>query len=128
MAEDTKTPTEGEPATDPGEAEAERIFLVVVDETEEMQKALHFACRRALHTGGRVALLGNRPAEKNAAALAMLGHAVLLGQRDHRLRKAARLGGVAPIEAVQQREIEGMGPGAGMGYALCPVQRLGLAP
>jgi nucleotide-binding universal stress UspA family protein len=55
MAEDTKTPTEEEPA--PGPAEAERIFMVVVDETEEMQKALHFACRRALHTGGRVALL-----------------------------------------------------------------------
>ena len=34
----------------------ERIFLVVVDETEEMKAALHFACRRALHTGGRVAL------------------------------------------------------------------------
>ena len=30
---------------------------MVVDETEEMQNALHFACRRALHTGGRVALL-----------------------------------------------------------------------
>src|SRR5262245_13082834 len=45
----------------PGEAEAgheprERIFLVVVDETEEMKNALRFACRRALHTGGRVAL------------------------------------------------------------------------
>jgi nucleotide-binding universal stress UspA family protein len=45
----------------PGEAEAgheprERIFLVVVDETEEMKNALHYACRRALHTGGRVAL------------------------------------------------------------------------
>lgn len=35
----------------------ERIFLVVVDETEEMQKALHFACMRAQHTGGRVAML-----------------------------------------------------------------------
>jgi nucleotide-binding universal stress UspA family protein len=44
-------------AQEPAPAEAERIFLVVVDETEEMQKALHFACRRALHTGGRVALL-----------------------------------------------------------------------
>jgi nucleotide-binding universal stress UspA family protein len=54
MAEDTNMPAEAqEPAAD----EAERIFLVVVDETEEMHKALHFACRRALHTGGRVALL-----------------------------------------------------------------------
>jgi nucleotide-binding universal stress UspA family protein len=38
-------------------ASGERIFLVVVDETEEMRNALHFACRRAEHTGGRVAML-----------------------------------------------------------------------
>jgi len=56
MAEDAK-PTEDAQEPEAIEAEAERIFLVVVDETEEMQKALHFACRRALHTGGRVALL-----------------------------------------------------------------------
>jgi nucleotide-binding universal stress UspA family protein len=35
----------------------ERTFLVVVDETEEMRNALHYACRRAEHTGGRVAML-----------------------------------------------------------------------
>lgn len=35
----------------------ERVFLVVVDESEEMGNALRFACRRAQHTGGRVALL-----------------------------------------------------------------------
>ena len=35
----------------------ERIFLIVVDETEEMKLALRYACRRAKHTGGRVALL-----------------------------------------------------------------------
>ncbi len=35
----------------------ERLFLVVVDQTEEMKTALYFACRRALRTGGRVALL-----------------------------------------------------------------------
>jgi nucleotide-binding universal stress UspA family protein len=35
----------------------QRIFLVVIDETEEMRVALRFAARRALHTGGRVALL-----------------------------------------------------------------------
>jgi nucleotide-binding universal stress UspA family protein len=35
----------------------ERIFLIVVDETEEMKVALRYACRRAKHTGGRVALL-----------------------------------------------------------------------
>lgn len=37
--------------------EKDRVFLVVVDESEEMRVALHFACRRALRTGGRVALL-----------------------------------------------------------------------
>lgn len=35
----------------------ERIFLVVVDETEEMRVALRYAALRASHTGGRVALL-----------------------------------------------------------------------
>ena len=34
-----------------------RVFLVVVDDTEEMRAALMFSCRRARHTGGRVALL-----------------------------------------------------------------------
>jgi nucleotide-binding universal stress UspA family protein len=34
-----------------------RIFLVVVDETEEYRVAVHYAARRAGHTGGRVALL-----------------------------------------------------------------------
>jgi nucleotide-binding universal stress UspA family protein len=34
-----------------------RVFLVVVDETEEMRNALRYASRRAQHTGGRVALL-----------------------------------------------------------------------
>ncbi len=38
-------------------APEDRVFLVVVDETEEMKVALKYACRRALHTGGRVALL-----------------------------------------------------------------------
>lgn len=36
---------------------SKRIFLVVVDETEEMQHAMRFACRRARNTDGRVALL-----------------------------------------------------------------------
>ena len=35
----------------------ERVFLVVVDESPEMHKALRYACRRAKRTGGRVALL-----------------------------------------------------------------------
>ena len=39
------------------ETHDDRVFLVVVDDTEEMKVALRCACRRAAHTGGRVALL-----------------------------------------------------------------------
>ncbi|MEQ8965442.1 MAG: universal stress protein [Azospirillaceae bacterium] len=39
---------------EPGRA---RLFLVVVDDTEEWRAALRFACRRAVHTQGRIALL-----------------------------------------------------------------------
>jgi nucleotide-binding universal stress UspA family protein len=35
----------------------QRVFLVVVDDTPELRAALRYACRRALHTDGRVALL-----------------------------------------------------------------------
>jgi nucleotide-binding universal stress UspA family protein len=57
MADET-TPAGGPPEARPADAgPSERVFLVVVDETEEMQNALHFACRRAWKTGGRVALL-----------------------------------------------------------------------
>lgn len=45
-----------ETATDDG-AKGERVFLVIVDSSAEMKVALHFACRRAKSTGGRVALL-----------------------------------------------------------------------
>jgi nucleotide-binding universal stress UspA family protein len=34
-----------------------RVFLVVVDETAEHRLAVHYAARRAAHTGGRLALL-----------------------------------------------------------------------
>lgn len=36
---------------------SERIFLVVIDKTDEMETALYFACKRAYRTGGRVAML-----------------------------------------------------------------------
>lgn len=49
-----ETATEGEVA--PGD-HSERVFLVIVDDTEEMRIALRFASRRASHTNGRVALL-----------------------------------------------------------------------
>ena len=39
------------------ERKEDRVFLVVVDDTEEMKVALRYACRRAQATHGRVALL-----------------------------------------------------------------------
>ena len=41
----------------PGDVPRERIFLVVVDKTEEMHVALRYAALRASHTGGKLALL-----------------------------------------------------------------------
>lgn len=43
--------------TDQSIPKGNRTFLVVVDESEEMQVALRYAARRAKATGGRVALL-----------------------------------------------------------------------
>ena len=37
--------------------EADRVFLLVVDETEELGAAIRYACNRARRTGGRLALL-----------------------------------------------------------------------
>ena len=51
MAKDTKNQPSG------GGQGPLRTFLCVVDETEELGQALRFACRRAVRTGGRVALL-----------------------------------------------------------------------
>ena len=57
--------TENGATADSGTSDAtERVFLVVVDDSEEMKVALHFACRRAKNTGGRIALLHvQEPAE-----------------------------------------------------------------
>lgn len=46
-------PTGGEARTDHA---GDRLFLVVVDDTDEWRSALRFACGRAQHTGGRVGL------------------------------------------------------------------------
>ncbi len=40
----------------PDESELPRTFLLVVDASSEMRAALRFACRRAVHTDGYVAL------------------------------------------------------------------------
>ena len=43
-------------AMDQDSDQHQRVFLVVVDDSEELKVALRFACQRARHTGGRVAL------------------------------------------------------------------------
>ena len=43
--------------TEKSDRESNRVFLVLVDESDEMHVALRFACLRAKNTGGRVALL-----------------------------------------------------------------------
>jgi nucleotide-binding universal stress UspA family protein len=43
--------------SEPPATAAPRVFLVVVDSTQEMHTALRYACRRAQRTSGRVALL-----------------------------------------------------------------------
>lgn len=50
-------PAQPSPEDDGSPFPHRRIFLVVVDESEEMRAALRFACKRARNTGGRVALL-----------------------------------------------------------------------
>ena len=55
----TPGPANPEPASPaPAEEPAnQRVFLVVVDDSEELKLALRYAARRAQHTGGRVAML-----------------------------------------------------------------------
>lgn len=58
--------TAGEAGTAPGaEARAEkRIYLVIMDETEEARRALRFAARRAVRTGGSVHILALVPRQE----------------------------------------------------------------
>ena len=37
--------------------ESGRVFLVVVDDSDELAGVLRYACNRARHTGGKIALL-----------------------------------------------------------------------
>ena len=55
-SEESQQGETGEPG-EPGQKHDDRVFLVVVDDTEELKVALRYACRRAKRTHGRVALL-----------------------------------------------------------------------
>ena len=57
MSDSGKQTTQASGATNETQHKSNRIFLVVVDATEEVSVALRFASRRAANTNGRVALL-----------------------------------------------------------------------
>ena len=51
----------------------ERVFLVIVDDSEELERALYFACRRAKRLGGRVALLYCEPPTEGNHFMGFMG-------------------------------------------------------
>ena len=57
MTEQTQSTEQGPTAPESATKPPVRIFLVVVDESPELQVALHYACLRARKSGGKVALL-----------------------------------------------------------------------
>ena len=57
MSEKGKQTTDAPEAVPESEHKSKRIFLIVVDATEEVSVALRFAARRAANTNGRIALL-----------------------------------------------------------------------
>ncbi len=80
----------------------QRVFLVVVDDSDEMQIAMRFACLRARNTGGRVALLYvQEPAEFHH----WLGVGELI-QHERREEAEARLSDLSS----RAREISGSMP------------------
>src|SRR5262249_46759390 len=72
--------------------EQPRVFLVVVDETEEHRLAVRYAARRAAHTGGKLALLYViEPAElPQLLAIEELSRADRRGTRDGAVAKPMR--------------------------------------
>lgn len=71
---------------------APRVFLVVVDESVEMPVALYYASRRALRTGGRVALLRVIPREEShgLASVAALMREEARQEAEQLLQRLAR--------------------------------------
>lgn len=67
-----------------------RTFLCIVDDSEELSRALRFACNRANHTGGRVALL-------YVAEPAEFQHWMAVGER---MREEARAEAEEMMQAV----------------------------
>jgi hypothetical protein len=58
-----------------------RVFLLVVDQSEELGAAIHYACNRARRTGGRLALLYTYNLDMDFAHFASVGR--LMEQEAH---------------------------------------------
>lgn len=71
-----------------------RVFLVVVDDSPELNTALHFACLRARHTGGHVALLYVIEAIDGQQWLS-IEHLIRAEKREQAEQVLQRLGGEA---------------------------------
>lgn len=56
--------------------EANRVFLVVIDETEELGAAIHYACNRARKTGGKIAVLCAYDVDKELQTFAFVGKTI----------------------------------------------------
>ncbi|MDX2225155.1 MAG: universal stress protein [Rhodospirillaceae bacterium] len=56
--------------------ESDRIFLVVIDDSEEQIAAIRYTCNRARKTGGRVALLYVYDTEKDFQQFAFVGNMI----------------------------------------------------
>lgn len=67
----------------------ERVFLVVIDDSEEVRVALRYACLRAAHSGGRVALLYviEPPGTQDWLAVADLYRAERRAEAEERLER-----------------------------------------
>ena len=84
-------------------ADIPRVFLVVVDDSDEMPMALYYASRRARRTGGRVALLHVIPrAESHGlASVEALMRQEARDEAEQLIQKLARTvvdaGGAIPI-------------------------------
>ncbi len=90
--------------------QAQRVFLVVVDDSPELKVALRFAARRARTTGGRVAMLYvTEPAEAEWLGVGEIMREERRAEAEHRLQELSamvqELSGDMPILYVREGNV-----------------------
>jgi len=90
--------------------QAQRVFLVVVDDSPELKVALRFAARRARATGGRVAMLYvTEPAEAEWLGVGEIMREERRAEAEHRLQELSamvqELSGDMPILYVREGNV-----------------------